>query len=78
MILNSTKPSTGNKDSIGMPTLHIGPQGSEEFSRQVKGFSFIVIGDVALFSSVSHSVSLNMKMAFILAFIQFQGLGVRK
>ena len=32
MILNSTKPSTGNKDSIGMPTLHIGPRDLEEYA----------------------------------------------
>ena len=45
MILNSTKPSTGNKDSIGMPTLHFGPRGTEEYHFKVKGFIFIVIVD---------------------------------
>ena len=47
IILNSTKPPTGHKDSIGMPTLHIGPRSSEEYGNKVKGFSFIVIGDIS-------------------------------
>ena len=45
-ILNSIRPSTGHKESIGMPTLHIGPLGSEELRPKVKGFTFIVIVDM--------------------------------
>ena len=33
-------------DSIGMPTLHIGPAVSEKTGREVKGFSFIVMGNI--------------------------------
>ena len=41
-ILNRLQPSTGHKESIDMPTLHIGSQRSEELIPKVKGFTFIV------------------------------------
>ena len=45
IILNSIQQSTGHKEAIGMPTLHIGSQSSEELIPKVKGFTFIVMGD---------------------------------
>ena len=36
------------EDSIGMPTLHIGQVVSEKTGTEVKGFSFIVMGDIRL------------------------------
>ena len=39
------QPSTGHKESIGMPTLHIGPRSSEELRHEVKAYTFIVMGD---------------------------------
>ena len=37
-------------DSIGMPTLHIGPAVSEKTGMVNKGFSFIVMGDYVLYN----------------------------
>ena len=39
-------PSAGHILSIGKITLDIGPLSSEEFDYKLKGFTFIVIGDV--------------------------------
>ena len=49
MILNSLGQSTGHKELIGMPTLHIGSRSSEFQRPKVKGFTFIVMGDVQIF-----------------------------
>ena len=43
IILNSIQQSTGHKEAIGIPTLHIGSRCSEELIPKVKGFTFIVI-----------------------------------
>ena len=45
MILNSLGQSTGHKEAVGMPTLHIGSRISEELIPKVKGCTFIVMGD---------------------------------
>ena len=45
-ILDRLQPSTGHKESIGMPTLHIGSRSSEELIPKVKGCTFIVRGDI--------------------------------
>ena len=41
-----------------MPTLHIGSAVSEKTGTQVKGFSFIVMGDVGLISGMKMEVDL--------------------
>ena len=45
MILNRLGQSTGHKEAVGMPTLHIGSRISEELIPKVKGCTFIVMGD---------------------------------
>ena len=45
-ILNSLGQSTGHKEAIGMPTLHVGSRSSEELIPKVKGCTFIVMGDI--------------------------------
>ena len=42
-ILDRLQPSTGDKELIRVPTLHIGSRSSEELIPKVKGFTFIVI-----------------------------------
>ena len=44
-ISNRLQPSTGQEESIGILSFHIGPSGSEELSVFFKGFTFIVIGE---------------------------------
>ena len=38
-----------------MPTLHIGPRSSEEFDREVKAYTFIVMGDGGYMGDISRS-----------------------